>query len=55
MFKDFLFPNDCNSGLFLIDVSKIICLSSPGNIIIPFELKLDQDNASLEYSCIQHF
>ena len=28
MFKDFLFPNDCNSGLLLIDVSKIICLSS---------------------------
>ena len=38
-----------NSGLlFLIDVSKIICLSSWGNIIIPFGLKLYQDNASVD-------
>ena len=38
-----------NSGLlFLIDVSKIICLSSSGNIIIPFGLKLYQDNASVD-------
>ena len=41
--------------LFLIDVSKIICLSSQGNIIIPFGLKFYQDNVSLEYSCLQHF
>ena len=45
----FFFPVYCNSGLlFLIDVSKIICLSSKGNIIIPFGLKLYQDNASVE-------
>ena len=38
-----------NSGLlFLIDVSKIICLSSWGKIIIPFGLKLYQDNASVD-------
>ena len=45
-----------NSSLtFLIDVSKITCLSSQRNTVIPFGLTLYQDNASLEYPCLQHF
>ena len=52
----FFFPVYCNLGvLFLIDVRKIICLSSNEILLYPFGLKLYQNNASLEYSCLQHF
>ena len=55
MFRDFLFPSALQFGIIIFHRCKQNNLSSYGNIIISFGLKLYQDNASLEYSCLQHF